>query len=1407
MSAAVDWSKYEFIGDDAGGGKYANKYKVETVEGLNVVNIQKPGFATEDGIYMTVPAGITSCSVASAIQGAGVVVYLSALTALENEVTIKYDTSKEIIFHIYYADGGGAKKDNVVLNEMAYASSGTAVLGNDGNKGTRWASDVSDNEWWLCKMAEESEFNTVQILWEGAYAKSFKLEVSNDSTAWTEIANIQDQTLQGFPHLQTITVGDQKAKYLRFVGVERGTGYGYSFWELRAFVKKTPVLTTIELKAEAEIVKVGEGLKLTTATKDQDDEDIDAEVNYTILPIGAGKVENGFFYAYRFGSATITATSGSVSSKPVSVFCYLGENVALSTNIDSNNKVIAQSEFTPKGTNAFYAVDGNDGSVWQGSATDGTADTEEARTFDSWFILDLGNEYDINLVSIKFEGACAQEYHLDFSVDNVDWKVAYNYVGNAGINAHTDLLYGDKLANATAVRYVRFFSTKAATQWGMKMFEMRVFGTERSSIVPKMLSAKVLSIDEKTRNVTLLLDAERTDNGITSKIHNFHLLDSKGNIWRTVSTDENGKVELNDINPCEKYNVGVIAAGYQKCDTLYVEFETPAGNMAYKRTATAGYSQGNYTPNLAVDGVVNDESRWSGYGASVADAWWKVDLADIRSIDSIRINYESNEIDGFEIATSLDDKSWSPLVVSSVYPVLGWDVYKTNAIGRYMRIKPNAVRGQGWSIREFEVYGDCTYDDKPRMIFASLESVATSTAEVRVSATDAVTPFAELEYECILTQGENVYRFTILAEDGILHLEKMRACAGHTLEVWAINKAGKKSDNSAMVRFTTECDLVDLWLAGSMNALPDGQWNYRDDNYRFHKTNVNGIYSLTCRLPKGDNTYKLSNGSNTSVTTDNHHLVFDEETEVTFYARGVNNFASSADSIFVVGTAVGGWSPSADGKYCDWVGELAIWSGDITQAGLYKIVKIAHSKDCNNTEGCVCWNDLWEANQTISGVSENSTKASFIFDLPTLSWNWQEVYEGQCTFSGTKGDGQSHDGGTTLFTKGYNISLYLNSRKDTIFVKVEFLDDDKTATSALFQNYPQRDEKLEVKEWRFNREGETQVFSGKVPISELSNKADGIIRFGIKFEFAGGLRVTTPKFYYLDGSGCAERDFVIYHHAQTPADAERDAVESFAGGRILQPIQYKRKLRPDVWETLSIPFEVNQVTVTDEDGEYEIYPQYDNNGVVTEGEFWLRDFREKEVSAEDFQANWHDIQAASAKAALPKKNVPYIIRVPDDDTHYWADKYIVFHGEGYQTIDDVYSTDVQTPRAIEMFAYSGNNTMKEWLLRSAYVLDDAGEYFRSGETVTLYPFECAVNAEQATIAKMPRLSLNKRPGTATDSKIPTTAMEAGSVWTLMGGYVGAFGNVDEYDALLQRLPEGVYIVSRGEQADKLYLIK
>lgn len=72
-------------------------YDKNSMSGISdVVNIQQPVFAKEKGIYITVPAGISSVSVngntegVAAIQGAGAVVYLSALTKQINTVTINY---------------------------------------------------------------------------------------------------------------------------------------------------------------------------------------------------------------------------------------------------------------------------------------------------------------------------------------------------------------------------------------------------------------------------------------------------------------------------------------------------------------------------------------------------------------------------------------------------------------------------------------------------------------------------------------------------------------------------------------------------------------------------------------------------------------------------------------------------------------------------------------------------------------------------------------------------------------------------------------------------------------------------------------------------------------------------------------------------------------------------------------------------------------------------------------------------------------------------------------------------------------------------------------------------------------------------------------------------------------------
>ena len=523
-SGVIDWNAYEWLGNGSGNAAYTDKIKVAAAEGQSVVNLQKPGWAAEAGIYTYFGAGIQSCSLPEgkyAIDGAGICLYLSAFTAKETEVTI-VDATKTYVFTVYYEDGvagegggEGTESEPTEIWDVNFAlqsqgATATAKSGNnpgeanDGNEGSRWWSATGTDEapmteeeehdqWWQVNLGQRRIFNTIQILWEGAWGKSFDIQISDDGAAWTTVKQIRDQNIAGpFPYLQTIELDEKKtAQYVRFQGIERGTGYAYSFWEFRVLLPNVSVLTTIDLKAGTNIAKIdGEGLTLTTATKDQNSNPMSGiEITYEVNPAGAGNVVEGKYIPAQYGWATIVAKSGEVTSDPIQVFGVNSDNLALSTNIDTDNKVIDQSEITGDANNAFYVVDGNKGNVWQ--ACRNLEDNKSNVEFTSHFTLDLGNTYAINLIAIWFDGAASDDYKIEFSADNITWKEGFRIQQSIGNYLHQKYLTNSELSNNDQARYLRFTTYKASTQngWGLKIFEFEVYGTEASTT--KNVSASV----------------------------------------------------------------------------------------------------------------------------------------------------------------------------------------------------------------------------------------------------------------------------------------------------------------------------------------------------------------------------------------------------------------------------------------------------------------------------------------------------------------------------------------------------------------------------------------------------------------------------------------------------------------------------------------------------------------------------------------------------------------------------------------------------------------------------------------------------------------------------------------------------------------------------------------------------
>ncbi|GAA1719785.1 hypothetical protein GCM10009809_14450 [Isoptericola hypogeus] len=103
---------------------------------------------------------------------------------------------------------------------------------NDGDLGTRWASDYSDDQWVQVELAQPSDVSAVRLFWEEACAERFVVQTSVDGETWTDSATVDESTC-ATDDVELTASGP--VSFVRVQGVERATSYGYSLHELWVF--------------------------------------------------------------------------------------------------------------------------------------------------------------------------------------------------------------------------------------------------------------------------------------------------------------------------------------------------------------------------------------------------------------------------------------------------------------------------------------------------------------------------------------------------------------------------------------------------------------------------------------------------------------------------------------------------------------------------------------------------------------------------------------------------------------------------------------------------------------------------------------------------------------------------------------------------------------------------------------------------------------------------------------------------------------------------------------------------------------------------------------------------------------------------------------------------------------------
>lgn len=142
---------------------------------------------------------------------------------------------------------------NIALNKTSTASTNnganTSDKAFDSSSTTRWESTFSDPQWICVDLGSRYIISGVQLNWEGAAGKNYKIQVSKDNATWTDAYTVTNGNVVGVINEPFATAID--GRFVRMYGTTRLTGYGYSLWDFQVYgipttnMVQAPVITSV----------------------------------------------------------------------------------------------------------------------------------------------------------------------------------------------------------------------------------------------------------------------------------------------------------------------------------------------------------------------------------------------------------------------------------------------------------------------------------------------------------------------------------------------------------------------------------------------------------------------------------------------------------------------------------------------------------------------------------------------------------------------------------------------------------------------------------------------------------------------------------------------------------------------------------------------------------------------------------------------------------------------------------------------------------------------------------------------------------------------------------------------------------------------------------------------------------
>ena len=401
--------------------------------------------------------------------------YLIKVTACDASGSAAADESND-----YFTLANNLAKDKITSASSEENQGTTPSMAVDGSLNTRWSSQHFDPQWYQIDLGGEQPVNKVILKWESAYGKSYSIQVSSDSTNWTDVYS----TTTSDGDIDEIEFSTVSAGYIRLYGTERGTPWGYSLWEFEVYYDThyaDVVASSIEetgfeaqksfdgdfntrwssASTDNEWIYFGFGLPKTfntvilnweTAYADSYELQVSNDaVNWTTIystASGDGGADVVYVGEQTAGYLKVSCTQPST-----------GWGYSL-WEIDLFTTTATGSSIEGGGLEADRVIDGDPSTRWS------------SQHFDpQWLQLDFGSIQTVNKIILDWETAYAKSYQLQISDNAVDWRDIYTVTDSGG---GTDEI----ISLLINTRYLRMYGTERGTPWGYSLWEMEA-GYER----------------------------------------------------------------------------------------------------------------------------------------------------------------------------------------------------------------------------------------------------------------------------------------------------------------------------------------------------------------------------------------------------------------------------------------------------------------------------------------------------------------------------------------------------------------------------------------------------------------------------------------------------------------------------------------------------------------------------------------------------------------------------------------------------------------------------------------------------------------------------------------------------------------------------------------------------------------